>query len=82
MYNKVRNLLVIDYEYMNLINFWLQVGSSIIITVYIDDVNDNSPYFIGSPYSAEISESTPIGKYKTFYTLISKDWNRTKKKVF
>jgi len=29
----------------------------------VDDVNDNSPYFVKAPYGAEISESTPIGNY-------------------
>ncbi|XP_050532304.1 cadherin-89D isoform X2 [Daktulosphaira vitifoliae] len=36
-------------------------NASIMITVQIDDINDNNPFFIGVPYSAEISESIPIG---------------------
>lgn len=43
-------------------NIALQFSSSIVITAYVDDVNDNSPYFINTPYAADISESTPIGK--------------------
>lgn len=42
---------------------WLQVSSSVVITTFVDDVNDNSPYFVNAPYGAEISESTPIGNY-------------------
>lgn len=41
----------------------LQVSSSVVITVFVDDVNDNSPYFLNTPYGADISESTPIGNY-------------------
>lgn len=39
----------------------LQISSSIVITVFVDDVNDNNPYFVNAPYGAEISESTPVG---------------------
>ena len=32
------------------------------ITVYIDDVNDNVPEFVGAPYNVTIEEATPLGK--------------------
>lgn len=39
----------------------VSISSSIVITVFVDDVNDNNPYFVNAPYGAEISESTPVG---------------------
>ncbi|XP_050427900.1 cadherin-89D [Adelges cooleyi] len=36
-------------------------SASVMITVEIEDVNDNNPFFIGAPYNAEVSESIPIG---------------------
>lgn len=44
----------------------MQVSSSVVITTFVDDVNDNSPYFVNALYGADISESTPIGNY-VFY---------------
>lgn len=50
---------------LTLLCLCLQFGSSIVITTYVDDVNDNTPYFVNTPYTADISESTPVGKHCT-----------------
>jgi len=67
-YISVKENLTIDYYKHNIITtngliILLQVSSSVVITTFVDDVNDNSPYFVNAPYGADISESTPIGNY-------------------
>ncbi|XP_037944011.1 cadherin-89D-like, partial [Teleopsis dalmanni] len=39
----------------------LEEGSYLSITVYIEDVNDNVPEFLNTPYTININENTPIG---------------------
>ncbi len=33
------------------------------VTVFVEDVNDNQPIFVGAPYRIRIDELTPPGKY-------------------
>lgn len=35
--------------------------SQLAVTVYIEDINDHSPIFLGAPYSVTLDESTPVG---------------------
>ncbi|XP_050323376.1 cadherin-89D [Bactrocera neohumeralis] len=39
----------------------LEEGSYISITVYIEDVNDNAPEFLNTPYIVDVDENTPPG---------------------
>lgn len=39
--------------------------SSITIIVYVNNTNDNIPYFVGGPYEAKVSENSPIGIHVT-----------------
>ena len=33
------------------------------VTVYVEDVNDNAPEFIGGPYNITVDELTPPGNF-------------------
>ncbi|KAH1022570.1 hypothetical protein HUJ04_011952 [Dendroctonus ponderosae] len=37
------------------------ITSSLSITVYVEDINDHSPVFIGAPYQVEVDELFPVG---------------------
>lgn len=37
-------------------------ASYLTVTVYVEDINDNYPKFMGSPYTIHVDESTPVGK--------------------
>ncbi|XP_046805306.1 cadherin-89D isoform X2 [Lucilia cuprina] len=39
----------------------LEEGSYLSVTVYIEDVNDNKPEFLNTPYIVDIDENTPPG---------------------
>ncbi|XP_065359386.1 cadherin-89D [Calliphora vicina] len=39
----------------------LEEGSYLSVTVYIEDVNDNKPEFLNTPYIVDIEENTPPG---------------------
>ncbi|XP_061400687.1 cadherin-89D, partial [Musca vetustissima] len=39
----------------------LEEGSYLSVTVYIEDVNDNKPEFLNTPYIVDIKENTPPG---------------------
>jgi len=42
-----------------------QVSSSYLsVTVYVEDVNDHAPAFLGTPYHVTVDELTPAGKPK------------------
>lgn len=35
--------------------------SQLSVTVYIEDINDHAPIFLGAPYAITVDESTPVG---------------------
>ncbi|XP_076254284.1 cadherin 89D [Rhynchophorus ferrugineus] len=37
------------------------ITSSLSVTVYVEDINDHAPVFIGAPYSVEVDEQFPVG---------------------
>ncbi|KAL1491992.1 hypothetical protein ABEB36_012502 [Hypothenemus hampei] len=37
------------------------ITSSLSITVYVEDINDHTPVFIGTPYDVEVDELFPVG---------------------
>jgi hypothetical protein len=41
------------------------------VTIYIEDVNDNAPEFVGAPYSVTVDELTPPGETVQMDLLLS-----------
>lgn len=41
---------------------YFQISAYLSVTVYIEDVNDNVPTFIDTPYEVTVDELTPTGK--------------------
>ncbi|XP_030768238.1 cadherin-89D isoform X4 [Sitophilus oryzae] len=37
------------------------ITSSLSVTVYVEDINDHAPMFIGAPYSVQVDEQFPVG---------------------
>ncbi|CAG9765181.1 unnamed protein product [Ceutorhynchus assimilis] len=37
------------------------ITSSLSVTVYVEDINDHAPMFLGSPYTVEVDELFPVG---------------------
>ncbi|KAK9881180.1 hypothetical protein WA026_014528 [Henosepilachna vigintioctopunctata] len=37
------------------------ITSSLSVTVYVEDVNDHAPVFVGTPYRVTVDELTPVG---------------------
>ncbi|XP_044262289.1 cadherin-89D isoform X1 [Tribolium madens] len=37
------------------------ITSSLSVTVYVEDVNDHAPVFVGAPYQLAVDELTPVG---------------------
>ncbi|KAK5650009.1 hypothetical protein RI129_001038 [Pyrocoelia pectoralis] len=37
------------------------ISSSLSVTVYVEDLNDNAPIFLGTPYELTVDELTPVG---------------------
>ncbi|KAL3277703.1 hypothetical protein HHI36_013048, partial [Cryptolaemus montrouzieri] len=37
------------------------ITSSLSVTVYVEDVNDHAPIFVGTPYRVTVDELTPVG---------------------
>lgn len=42
-----------------------QISAYLSVTVYIEDVNDNVPTFIDTPYEVTVDELTPTGTHHT-----------------
>lgn len=40
----------------------MQITSSLSVTVYVEDINDHAPIFVGAPYHVTVDELTPVGK--------------------
>lgn len=40
---------------------YLQISAYLSVTVYIEDVNDNVPKFLDTPYHVAVDELTPTG---------------------
>ncbi|XP_031334592.1 cadherin-89D isoform X1 [Photinus pyralis] len=54
--NVLKFKLVCDYE-----DGEDTISSSLSVTVYVEDLNDNSPIFLGTPYELTVDELTPVG---------------------
>lgn len=50
-------------------------SSFLTVTVYVEDINDHAPKFMGAPYSINVDESTPVGKKKYILTVVSNKFN-------
>ncbi|XP_077999656.1 cadherin-23-like [Glandiceps talaboti] len=47
------------------------------VTVYVEDVNDNTPVFMPSSYTGEVAEDATLSKTVVIVTATDQDWNPT-----
>ncbi|GBP73817.1 Cadherin-89D [Eumeta japonica] len=40
-------------------SFWDKISAYLAVTVYVEDVNDHAPRFVGAPYALSVDELTP-----------------------
>lgn len=49
----------------------MQITSSLSVTVYVEDVNDHAPVFVGAPYQITVDELTPVGKCTKIFNCVT-----------
>lgn len=52
------------------------------VIVNVDDTNDNAPWFIGTPYSGRVFESSAVGSAVLQVTALDKDKGRNAEVVY
>lgn len=59
----IKKIIIINVLLEGYMVYYLQTSSHLSVTVYVEDINDHAPQFIGTPYHVFVDEFTPPGEY-------------------